>query len=77
MKVQVFSDGIMKQPHFNKYTNVRRHHLDTLNEEQLGYVFENLPPNLLIFTLTDPALEQIANGFLENECKYLFEQFYA
>lgn len=32
--------------------------------------------NLLLFTLTDPALENIAASHLENECKYLFEMGY-
>ena len=32
--------------------------------------------NLLLFTLTDPALEHIAQNRLENECKYLFEMGY-
>jgi|LauGreDrversion4_2_1035121.scaffolds.fasta_scaffold6300054_1 hypothetical protein len=32
---------------------------------------------MLLFVLTDPAIEVIASQQMENECKYLFEDFYA
>lgn len=32
---------------------------------------------MLMFILTDPALETIASGQLENDCKYLFDGMYA
>ena len=40
-------------------------------------IFENLSPAMLLFVLTDPAIEVIASQQMENECKYLFEDFYA
>lgn len=31
---------------------------------------------MLMFILTDPAIDQITGSSLENECKYLFEILY-
>ena len=36
-----------------------------------------MPIPLLLFVLTDPALEAISSQALENECRYLFEEQYA
>ena len=38
LRVQVVTEGVMKRPEFLKYTNVRRHYLDNINEEALPYV---------------------------------------
>lgn len=38
LKVQIVTDGVMKRPEFIKYTNVRRHYLENINEEALPYV---------------------------------------
>ncbi len=38
LKVRVVNDGIMQRPEFKKYTNVRRHYLDNVNEEVLPSV---------------------------------------
>ena len=38
LKVQIVTDGVMKSPEFIKYTNVRRHYLENINEEALPYV---------------------------------------
>jgi hypothetical protein len=73
LKIRVVTEGIMKRTEFLKYTNVRRHYLDNLNEDSLESLFEFLTPNLLVFTLTDPALEQITSGHLEDYAKTIFE----
>ena len=40
------TDGVMKRPEFIKYTNVRRHYLENINEEALPYVSTYNPINL-------------------------------
>lgn len=77
LKIRVVTEGIMKREEFLRYTNVRRHYIDNLNEESLETLFEFLTPNLLVFTLTDPALEQITAGHLEEYAGQIFEQYYA
>ena len=77
LKLQIVNDGILKRQEFLKYTNVRRHYLDNLgnSEGALELIFEGLNPELLLFTLTDPALDVIEG--LEYQCRYLFEDQYA
>lgn len=65
LKIKIVSEAIMLRPEFIKFTNVRRHYLDNLSEESLDYVLECMSPLQLVFTLTDPALEQIVSGSLE------------
>ena len=48
LKVQIVTDGVMKRPEFIKYTNVRRHYLENINEEALPYVSTYHPNNLSI-----------------------------
>jgi hypothetical protein len=43
LKVQIVTDGVMKRPEFIKYTNVRRHYLENINEEALPYVCTHHP----------------------------------
>jgi hypothetical protein len=42
LKTRVVNDGIMQRSEFKKYTNVRRHYLDNLNEEILPNVSARL-----------------------------------
>ena len=77
LKIRVVTEGIMKREEFLRYTNVRRHYIDNLNEDNLETLFEFLTPNLLVFTLTDPAIEQITSGHLEEYASQIFEQYYA
>jgi hypothetical protein len=57
LKLKVVTEGLMKREEFLKYTNVRRHYIDNLNEEALETLLEHMPPALLPFTLSDPALD--------------------
>jgi hypothetical protein len=62
LKMKLILEGFLQKPEFLKYTNVRRHYLDNIStsdagDENLQMVFENMPLPLLLFTLTDPALE--------------------
>ncbi len=38
LKLRVVNEGIMQRREFTRYTNVRRHYLDNINEEMLPYV---------------------------------------
>ena len=62
LKLKLILEGFLHRAEFLRYTNVRRHYLDNIStsdsaDEHLQLVFENLPLPLLVFTLTDPALD--------------------
>ena len=48
LKVQIVTDGVMKRPEFIKYTNVRRHFIENINDEALPYVSKNHAINLCL-----------------------------
>lgn len=73
MKVDITLE-ICKKHEFLSYTNVRRHYIDNLQEPQLEEIYENLSPDILMFVLSDPALQSINQI---DKWAYLLGNFYS
>lgn len=52
---------IAENEDFLRFSNVRRHTVANLNEEEIMSLYEMIRPEILVFILTDPTLEGV-NG---------------